>query len=83
VKKIFLLVKPFLISILVGLVIGLIIGAYQFIMKYVTNLSLYLYSNKTLINFIILIICLFIFSIANYFIIKLCPQIDGSGIPLN
>jgi len=81
VKKIFLLVKPFLISILVGLVIGLIIGAYQFIMKYVTNLSLYLYSNKTLINFIILIICLFIFSIANYFIIKLCPQIDGSGIP--
>lgn len=81
-KKFIRVIKPYIVCLLIGIIIGTIVGLYELGMKYIQLISTNLYSNQNVINIIIIVICTLIFSIANYFIIKLCPQIDGSGVPM-
>lgn len=66
---------------LLGTIIGVIIGLYQLGFHQVEHLSELLYKNKTPEFISLAIFISIILSIANFFLIKISNNIEGSGMP--
>ena len=70
-----------LIDLIVGILIGSLIGIYLIGIRYISDLSSFLYNNKHLLIICSVIFIVLIGMFINYFLIKKYPAIDGSGTP--
>lgn len=68
-------------TIILGLLIGVLVGTYQIVGQLVTKASLFLYGSKETYIIALNVIMVIILSIANFYILKIAPSVDGSGIP--
>lgn len=69
------------VSLFIGLIIGVIIGVYLLTIKYIRILNNLMYSSRDGWVISLLVIVVILLSLANFFLLKLTPSIDGSGIP--
>ena len=68
-------------TLIIGVCVGLVVGLYQLIVTNVTTLSRYLYGNESILVVCVVVIVSIGFAVANNFILKFFPGVDGSGIP--
>ena len=68
-------------TLIIGVCVGLVVGLYQLIVTNVTTLSRYLYGNESILLVCVVVIVSIGFAVANNFILKYFPGVDGSGIP--
>ncbi len=66
---------------ILGTIIGLVIGLYQMGIRYIEDLSEYMYTSKNITLLSIMFCILIILSIFNFMLLKACPNIEGSGMP--
>ena len=78
-------VKGFLLnlleSLIIGVLVGAVVGGFQLGMQYLIKFSNTTLQNHTWWVIILVIISGIILSLLNYRIIKVFPNLDGSGIP--
>lgn len=68
-------------TLIIGACVGLVVGLYQLIVTNIATLSRYLYGNESILLICVVVIVSIGFAIANNFILKYFPGVDGSGIP--
>ena len=68
-------------TLIIGVCVGLVVGLYQLIVTNVSTLSRYLYGNESILLICVVVIVSIGFAVANNFILKYFPGVDGSGIP--
>lgn len=76
-KKFF---KSLLISLLTGLAVGLVVGLYQFILPYVVKFSNDVFASREWWVITLNAIGILFLGFLNFYILKLAPSIDSSGI---
>lgn len=72
--------KKVLISIITGILVGIVVGIYQFILPHITHLSEMVFSSREWWVILLNVIAIIMLSILNFYILKISPSIDSSGI---
>ncbi len=81
-RKLVALLLEFLRLVLIGVTTGVVVGVYQLGLQGISKLSSFLYGSSSIWLVLSLICSVIALSLLNFFILKWCPSIDGSGIPV-